>query len=264
VKLCWFTTGREREDLTLLKDVWEAMEENAIGYKITLVFLNSERGESPESDELIAFAEAEGIPVETLSSGRFSENQGLTPDERRKLFDSRVMAIIGKHDCNCILLAGYTPILSSVLLGHLPALGLHPSLPGACKGKREQVITKTIDKGIRTFGAMVHLVDESILGGQPVSFVKLELEGRGFEEFFNNAFRGDRTSFDHLFKFMRQAGSAAEAPLLIETLSLLAKGDITAVDGKVLSNGEPVPGGIDMTDRVLAVLKAKSSLSAEA
>ncbi len=145
-----------------------------------------------------------------------------------------------------------------MLFERFRVFSLHPSLPGGCKGKREEVIAETIDRGIKSFGAMVCLVDESIQGGQPVSFVKLELEGRGFEELFNNAYRGDRTSFDCLFKFMRQAGFGAEAPLVMETLSLLAKKVITVADGKALYDGEPVPGGIDLTDRVLAALKAKS------
>jgi hypothetical protein len=89
------------------------------------------------------------------------------------------------------------------------------------------------------------------------------LEGRGFEELYNNVYRGDRTSFDHLFKFMREAECAAEIPLVVQTLSSLSRGAIAIVDEKVYFDGEPTPNGVDMTDQVLAALRAKSYLSSE-
>jgi len=174
-----------------------------------------------------------------------------------------VKARIEKYDFDSILLAGYKLILSPILFEAFPAFNLHPGLPDAYKGKREDVIARTIKDGKRSFGAMMHVVDASLAGGPPLSFVKLVLEGRGFEEFYNNAYRGDRTSFDHLFKFIGEAECAAEAPLVIQTLSLLSKGIIAIVDGKVCCNNEPAPSGVDMTDRVLAALRVKSGFSAE-
>jgi folate-dependent phosphoribosylglycinamide formyltransferase PurN len=261
VKFCWFTTGRDREALTLLRDVCGAIEENVTDGKIALVFVNRDRGESPDSDEIIAFAEAKGIPLELLSSRRFLEEQGLKPAEGRAVFDAQVKARIEKYDFDSIFLAGYTPILSPILLDSLCVFNLHPSLPDTYKGKRMDVITNTINDRVMAFGAMIHMVDASIVAGPPVSFVKLVLEGRGFEEFYNNIFRGDRTSFDYLFKFMMEAESTAEAPLVIETLSSLSKGVISILDGKVCYNGEPTQSGVDMTDQVLAALRAKSDLS---
>jgi folate-dependent phosphoribosylglycinamide formyltransferase PurN len=261
MKFCWFTTGRDKEAFALLKDVYGAMEEDTIGGEIAVVFMNRERGESPASDEIIAFAKAKGIPLELLSSDRFFKEQGLKPAEGRALFDARVKAKIEEYDFDAIFLAGYMLILSPILLESFRVFSLHPSLPNSYKGKREDVITRTIKDGKRIFGAMIHRVDASFLEGPPISFVNLVLEGRGFEEFYNNVFRGDMTSFDHLFKFMMEAESAAEAPLVIETLSSLSKKVIDIQNGKVCHSGQPAQGGVDMTDLVLSALRTKCGLS---
>jgi phosphoribosylglycinamide formyltransferase 1 len=263
VKFCWFTTGADKEAFTLLKDIHSAMEENVADGEIALVFVNKDRGEAPDSDDVIAFAEEKDIPVELLSSKKFLEGQGLKPAEGRKFFDAQVKARIEKYDFDSIFLAGYRPILSPILFETFPVFNLHPSLPNSYKGKREDVIGGTIKDGKRSFGAMIHVVDASLAAGPPLSFVKLVLEGRGFEEFYNNAYRGDRTSFDHLFKFIREAGCAAEAPLVAQTFSLLSKGIMAVVDGRVCCNNEPAPSGVDMTDRVLAALREKSGFSVE-
>jgi folate-dependent phosphoribosylglycinamide formyltransferase PurN len=260
MKFCWFTTGRDREAFALLKHVCGAMEEHTIDGEIALVFMNREMGESPASDEIIAFAAAQDIPLELISSKRFLEEQGLKQAEGKALFDTRVKAKIEEYDFDAIFLAGYMLILSPVLLEPFRVFNLHPSLPNTYKGRREDVIAKTINDGKRIFGAMIHGVDSSFLEGPPISFVNLVLEGRGFEEFYNNIFRGDRTSFDHLFKFMMEAESAAEVPLVAETLSSLSRGVIDIQDGKVCYNGEPAQGGVDMTDRVLSALRAKCGL----
>jgi folate-dependent phosphoribosylglycinamide formyltransferase PurN len=263
VKFCWFTTGEDKEALTLLQDVHSAMEGNVVGGDIALIFVNRDRGESPYSDAIIAFAEEKKIPLELLSSKTFLKKRGLKTADGREAFDLQVRARIEKYEFDSIFLAGYRPILSPILFERFPVFSLHPSLPDAHRGRRETVISDTINDGKRAFGAMIHVVDAALVGGQPLSFVKLVLEGRGFEEFYNNAYRGDRTSFDHLFNFMREAECAAEIPLVIETLSSLSRGTIALQEGNVCCSGKPISGGIDMTNQVLSALRAKSGFAPE-
>jgi len=45
MKICWFTTGRDREALTLLQEVNDAIEKKAIDGEITLLFMNRDKGE---------------------------------------------------------------------------------------------------------------------------------------------------------------------------------------------------------------------------
>ena len=263
MRFCWFTTGEDKQAFALLKDVHKATEEEVIDGEIALVFMNRERGETPDSDDIMAFAETRGIPLESVSSRKFVEEQGQTSDEARALFDALVKEKIEKYDFDSIFLAGYVPILSPMLFEHFCVFNLHSSLPGTYEGKRDKVIARTIKDGKRVFGAMVHGVDASLAAGPPLSFVKLVLEGRGFEELYNNVYRGDMSSFDHLFKFMREAECAAEAPLVVETLSSLSRGVINITGRRVCFNDEPVSGGVDMTDRVLASLRTKSGLLPE-
>jgi len=255
MKICWFTTGRDKEALTLLQEVNDAIEKKAIDGEITLLFMNRDKGESPVSDEVVAYAEEKKIPVELFSTKRFLEGRGLKLSEGREIFDAEVRSRISRYDFDIIFLAGYMLIVSQVLFEPYIVINLHPSLPNAYKGKWEDVIRNTIEDGERTFGAMIHMVDASLDEGAPVSFVKLALEGYEIDNFYDNAFRGDASSKDRLFKIMRSQEFAIETPLIIHTLSLLSTGEITIDDKKVYHKGTELRGGVDITEIVCASFK---------
>lgn len=255
MKICWFTTGRDKDALTLLQDVNDAIEKKAIDGEIALLFMNRDKGESPISDEIVAYAEEKKIPFELFSTKRFLEGRGLKLSEGRELFDSEVRSRIAHYDFDIIFLAGYMLIVSQVLFEPYIVINLHPSLPNAYKGKWEDVIRNTIKDGERTFGAMIHMVDASLDEGAPVSFVKLALEGYEIDTFYDNAFRGDASSKDRLFKIMRSQEFAIETPLIIHTLSLLSTGELTIDDKKVYYKGTELRGGVDITEIVCAAFK---------
>lgn len=256
MKICWFTTGRDKEALTLLREVNDAIGKRAIEGEIALLFMNRERGESPVSDEVIAYAEEKHIPVELFSTKRFLEGRGLKLSEGRELFDAEVRSRIARYDFDIIFLAGYMLIVSQVLFEPYVVINLHPSLPKAYKGKWEDVIRNTIEDGERNFGAMIHMVDASLDEGTPVSFVKLVLEGYEINTYYDNAFRGDATSKERLFNIMRGQEFAIETPLIIHTLSLLSTGEITVDDKKVYYKGKELKGGVDITEIVCAAFKS--------
>ncbi|OPY75345.1 MAG: Phosphoribosylglycinamide formyltransferase [Syntrophorhabdus sp. PtaU1.Bin058] len=257
MKICWFTTGRDKEAVTLLQDVNDAIEKKAIDGEIALVFMNRDRGESPVSDEIIAYAEGKKIPLELFGTKRFLGERGMKLSEGRELFDGEVRSRISRYDFDIIFLAGYMLIVSKVLFEPYTVINLHPSLPNAYKGKWEDVIRNTIEDGERTFGAMIHMVDASLDEGAPVSFVKLALEGRDIDTFYDNAFRGDATSKDRLFKIIRDQEFSIEIPLIIHTLSLLSKGEITIDNKKVYSKGKELTGGVDITEIVCSSFQCR-------
>ncbi len=250
MKICWFTTGRDKEAFTILKDVSDAIERKVIQGEITLLFMNRERYESPISDEIITFAEKKGIPVELISSKKFLEEQSLTIREGRTLFDGKVKVKIEKYNFDIVFLAGYMLILSHVLFEPYPVLNLHPSLPNAYKGKWEDVIRNTIEDGEKTFGAMIHMVDASLDEGAPVSYAKLSLQGDGIDELYNNARNGDMAAKDTLFSIMREREFAIEIPLIIHTLSLISKGVIQIQGKRVYYKGKLAADGVDITEEV--------------
>jgi folate-dependent phosphoribosylglycinamide formyltransferase PurN len=250
MKICWFTTGRDKEAFTLMRDVCQAIDQGSISGEVSLLFMNRDRHESEWADQIVDFAEKRAIPVELLSSKRFLEERGLKLAEGRELFDNAVRARIAKYPCDLIFLAGYMLIVSKVLHESQTVLNLHPSLPKAYKGKWEDVIRNTIEDGVRTFGAMIHMVDASLDEGAPVAYVKLELAGSEIDGLYNRSKNGDQEAKDRLFALMREKEFDLETPLIIKTLSLISTGDIRIVEKTVYYKGQPVPGGIDITGQI--------------
>jgi phosphoribosylglycinamide formyltransferase-1 len=234
MKICWFTTGRDKEAFTLLTEVQSAIEKGIIEGEISLVFMNREKLESPVSDGIISFFEERGLRI----------------SEGRIFFDGQVKSRIQGYDFDMIFLAGYMLILSHVLFESYVVLNLHPSLPNAYKGKWEDVIRETIERGEKVFGAMIHIVDATLDEGAPVSYVRLSLAGDEIDELYRNGYRGDSTSKERLFRIMREKEFAAETPLIIKTFALISRGGINIASKKVYYKGEPVGGGVDITGEV--------------
>lgn len=250
MKICWFTTGNDRESLTLLKQVAEAMEKGVIHGEVSVVFMNRERNESDTSDGIIAFAEEKGIPVELLGGENVPAAREPVPTDEGALFDEQVKPKIAKYPFDLIFQAGYTPAVSPVLHDQYTILRMQPCLPGAPSGEREDVIGNTIAACGRDFGAMIHKVgagpDEDI----PITFVRLTLEGMEIELMYQNVFRGDSSSKEMLMKIARLEVLSLETALVIKTLSLISAGEIEVSGGEVRYHGSPVKGGVDITGLV--------------
>ncbi len=250
MRICWFTTGRDKEAVTLFTDVVEAIDEGVIEGVVACLFLNRERHESGPSDTIIARAEEKSIPVETLSTKRFLKQRALSLEAGRGLFDAEVYSLIKKFDFDIIFLAGYMLILSPALFDAFPVLNLHPSLPGAYKGKWEDVINLTIDDGRREFGAMIHLVEAVLDEGAAVTFARAELSGPVADDLYGRAAEGDEGARATLFRMIREKEFELETPLIIRTLSLLSKGVIEIRGKSPFFEGKPARGGVDVTAEV--------------
>jgi phosphoribosylglycinamide formyltransferase-1 len=250
MRICWFTTGRDKEAVTLFADVIEAIDARVIEGAVAALFLNRERHESGPSDTIIARAEERSIPVETLSVKRFLSRRGLGLEAGRDLFDAEVYSLIKKFDFDIIFLAGYMLILSPVLFNAFPVLNLHPSLPGAYKGKWEDVINRTIDDGKREFGAMIHMVEAALDEGAAVTFARAGLSGPVADDLYGRVAQGDKRAKAALFRMMREKEFELETPLIIRTLSLLSKGVIEIRGKSPFFEGKPARGGVDVTAEV--------------
>jgi len=250
MRICWFTTGRDREALTLLKEVSDAINNRVIRGEISLLFMNRERNESPISDEIIAFVEERSIPIELISSRKFLSERGLALSEGRHLFDAEVKSRIEKYSFDIIFLAGYMLILSHVLFEPFVVLNLHPSLPSAYKGKWEDVIRMTIEDGERIFGAMIHMVEAALDEGAPITYAKLVLQGKNIDRLYKDASDGHNIAKDTLFNMMREQEFSIETPLIVKTLSLLSTGEIRIVDKRVHYMERYIKGGIDITGEI--------------
>jgi phosphoribosylglycinamide formyltransferase-1 len=250
MRICWFTTGRDFEAVRLFTDVIEAIDARVIEGAVAALFLNRERHESEPSDIIIARAEERSIPVETLSTKRFLSRRGLSLETGRDLFDAEVYSRIKKFDFDIIFLAGYMLILSPVLFNAFPVLNIHPSLPGAYKGKWEDVINRAIDDGKREFGAMIHMVEAVLDEGAPITFVRAALVGPAADDLYKRTAEGDKRARVTLFRMMREKEFEVETPLIIQTLSLLSKGIMEIRGASPFFKGKPALGGVDITAEV--------------
>jgi phosphoribosylglycinamide formyltransferase 1 len=250
MQICWFTTGREQEDFTLFRDVVEATDKGNIDGGIAVVFLNRERNESEWSDVIISFAEERSIPVVTLSTRKFLVEHNLSLSTGRSLFDAEVYARIKPFNFDIVFLAGYMLIVSPTIFGVFNVLNVHAALPGGYKGRWDEVINRIIDDQKRTFGTMIHLVEEILNEGPPVSYARIMLKGKEISDLYRKARAGDRPARIRLFNSVREKEFEVERPLIIQTLSLMSKGIIQIKDGAVLHRGKRAAGGVDITTEV--------------
>ena len=106
----WFSSGRDEAAIDLLKVVSEAIQSGIIKGKISFVFVTREKGEKPESDKFIEFAENLGLKIIALSHRNFEpelRKKGLEESNKsgvespilekwRKLYDETAMEKIGR------------------------------------------------------------------------------------------------------------------------------------------------------------------------
>jgi phosphoribosylglycinamide formyltransferase-1 len=257
MKICWFTTGKDKDTFTLFHDALDAIDDGLIRGSIALVFLNREKRESEYSDMIMTHAEKRSIPVVTLSTTRFLRDHNLSLSTGRGYFDAEVLERIKRYDFDIVFLAGYMLIVSPVIFTAFPVFNIHPSLPGEYKGRWDEVINKAIDDRKRSFGAMIHLVEEVLNEGPPVAYARIAPREQEIRELFRQARSGDAPARIRLFNAVRAREFAVERPLIIQTLSLMSKGTIKIRDGAVFYKDRRAPGGVDITAEVLDWQKKK-------
>ena len=251
MKICWFTTGKDKNAFILFRDVCEAIEDGVIDGSIALVFLNRDKHESEHSDMIMTHAEERSIPVVTVSTTKFLRDHNLSLSNGRGYFDAEVLDRIKQFDFDIVFLAGYMLIISPVIFTAYPVLNIHPSLPGEYKGRWDEVINRAIDDRRRSFGAMIHLVEEVLNEGPPVAFARIAPKEREIRDLYRQAQAGDRPARVRLFNAIRAREFEVERPLIIQSLSLVSKGVIQIKDGAVYYKGKQAKGGVDVTAEVL-------------
>jgi phosphoribosylglycinamide formyltransferase-1 len=100
----------------------------------------------------LTFAQELGLPTALfVSKGR-----------KRAEHDADVLACLGEHNVDLVILAGYLRLLSPEFVAALPnrILNIHPSLLPAFPGLDAQ--TQAFDYGVKIAGCTVHFVDEHL------------------------------------------------------------------------------------------------------
>ncbi len=121
----------------------------------------------------IARARAAGIPVEVIDHASY-------PD--RESFDRDLVAAIGRHHPDLVVLAGFMRILTPVFTERVRAINLHPSLLPLFKGAH--AIEESYASDMKVAGATAHWVTTELdSGGIITQDAFVREEGESLERF---------------------------------------------------------------------------------
>jgi len=89
----WFSTGRGSGSRSLLKTVWDSIQNKELKVTIPFVFSNREQGEAEGSDMFFQQVQGYGIPLIKFSSKYFESKSTtrMTPEWRLE-YDREIMA----------------------------------------------------------------------------------------------------------------------------------------------------------------------------
>lgn len=228
----WFTTGRGPGSLGLFSTVRSMIRNGDIEARISFVFLNREVKGNQNRARLIAMAEEDGVPVIILPSDGFRPDLKASDLEAwRSAYGKRMRELISAHPMDFGVLAGYMLILDPETCREYDIINLHPALPGTYQGTWEDIVRRVAEGDDRTYGSMVHVCTPELDRGATVAY----------DEFDITDLRRDIHDMGLLAKAIRAREAAREVPLLMETVRLLAEGEVTLDHGMLRdAEGRPI------------------------
>ncbi|MCE7928726.1 MAG: hypothetical protein HUU14_12885 [Dehalococcoidia bacterium] len=229
LRVAWLTTGRGQGSFGALEYLVRAIAEG-LPVRIVAVFVNRDRGEAEPTDRLIAFAERQGIAVETLSSVRFRKERGGKlgrPGEAlqpwRFEFDAAVADLLGRHEFDLGVMFGYMLIATERLHRRFRFINDHPALPDGPVGTYQEVIGELIRSGARESGCMMNTVTDDVDRGAAVSYCRYAIRDSENEPLWSDP-PAEPIEESALFLDIRRRGVERERPFLVETLRAIAEG----------------------------------------
>ena len=279
INIGWFSSGRDEAAIDLLKVVSDAIQSGIIKGKISFVFVTREKGEKPESDKFIEFAENLGLKIIALSHRNFEpelRKKGLNESAKsgiespilekwRKLYDEATMEMLSDYNPDMIVLAGYMLIVSPDMCNKYKMINLHPALPGGPKGTWQEVVWQLIEQKAKKSGVMMHLITPELDAGPAITYCEYSIYDDFIKPLWDQWEIKRKTKSlqiqkaegenEPLFKEIRMRGLEREFPLIVATLRSASLGEFNIVNGEVLSNGQKLIRGVDLTKDVESSLK---------
>lgn len=263
-RIGWFSSGRDKAAIDLLKVVIKAIKEGEIPAQIAFVFSNIAWRESPESDSFLRFAiqieDDQGSQLITLPFQEFQARSGERNLQKlRQKYDEEIMDLLRPYSVNLIVLAGYMQIVGEEMCRKYNMINLHPAAPGGPAGSWGQVIDKLIEKKAEYSGVTMHLVTPKLDQGPPVTYCTFSIRDESNEALWEGVKEGRENSKQGLFNDIRyHRGLPREFPLIISTLKALAEGKIRIKKRQVLDDkdkGKVLKGGYDLTPEIEEEIK---------
>lgn len=231
----WFTSGRDQAAIDLLNIVYSKIKTGFLPLKIAYVFISKDLGESKISDKLINIAkEKMQLKVIPFSALKFKPNLRIENKEVwREAYHEEILKKLDE-EIDFGVLAGYMWIVSSKFCNTLKLINLHPALPGGPKGSWQEVMWQLISARASETGAMMHIVNENLDEGPPISFFRISLRTPDFLPLWEDTekkllkyhlsglqkMEGEKNK---LFQKIREEELKRELPLIIYTLKYLAE-----------------------------------------
>jgi folate-dependent phosphoribosylglycinamide formyltransferase PurN len=246
----------------MLERTLAAIDAGGLDTHIQFVFSNRNRGEGEGSDAFFDMVASRNIPLLHNSSRTFREGRPGQFDTHRDEFDAHTLELVAPYRPDLCILAGYLLIFSPSVVHAFPSINLHPALPGGPKGLWQSVIWEIIGQHAPETGSMTFLVTEDLDAGPPITSTRFPLHGPRFDSLWQQvgnqvpSVLRERDGVENpLFQAIRQEGARREAPLLLETLSAFAQGEVAIHDGHPVDGHGDRIGPYDLTERVEAALE---------
>ena len=272
LRIGWFSTGRGEGSRGLLRFFRQAIVAGRLDAEIEFVFSNREPGEAEGSDEFFELVRSYGLPLVTLSSGRYRrEHGGGGMGRHRDGFDREVMALLDGYSPDVCVLAGYMLICSGEMCRRYPLLNLHGALPDGPIGTWQSVIWQLIASGATRTGSMIHLATEEVDRGPVLSHCVVPIVGGEFDADWAalasrdvDEIKGSEGEENPLFQRIRAEGYRREPHLMLATLQAVSHGRLRVGPGEALdANGKPLaaefPAGLPLTDEIEAAIVAEAA-----
>ena len=257
-----FATGRGQGSLQLVTAVRDAIEEGRLPARVEFVFSNREPGEFEPTDRFFEAVRGFGYPLVTRSFRRFKASLRDNADGWRVKYDHEVIERLAPYESDLCVLAGYLLIFSPALCERYTAINLHPAAPGGPIGMWQDVIWRLIETKASASGNMMQSVTPEVDRGPIVSFSTFPIAGGSFEPLWDEVrgrsveeLRARPGEALPLFQAIREAGTARERLLVVETLRAFAQGRARIGGGAVTDGqGRPIEG-LDLTGEIEAGLR---------
>lgn len=263
LRLGWLSTGSGPGSRGLLAAAHEAIANGGLNASINYVLCTRARGEAEGSDMFLDQAESYGLTTISHSLRDYRQHRANDPAWRDR-YNTDLLAAIQSRPVDALVFAGLMLIVSEDIVDAYHSLNLHPALPGGPVGAWQDVIWELIRQDATETGVMVQLSTAEVDKGPVIAWCRFSIRGPEFDSLWDEAagqsvdtLRQEHGEDHHLFAKIRQEGLKREALTLVEALRQIADGNVRIGDDRVVrgANGQPLENGLDITDRIEALIR---------
>jgi phosphoribosylglycinamide formyltransferase-1 len=170
------------------------------------------------------------------------------------------MEMLSDYNPDMIVLAGYMLIVSPDMCNKYKMINLHPAIPGGPKGTWQEVVWQLIEQKAKKSGVMMHLITPELDAGPAITYCEYSIYDDSIKPLWDQwenkrkakslQIQKAEGENEPLFKEIRSRGLEREFPLIVATLRSASLGEFNIVNGEVLSNGQKLIRGVDLTKDV--------------